>query len=230
MGMVFQHFALLPHLTALENAAFPLDIQGVDRNTREARAREVIKLVGLNGRENYFPRELSGGQQQRVGIARSLVVEPDMWFLDEPFSALDPLIRREMQDEFLRLQTMLQKTIVFITHDFDEAIRLGDRIAVMKDGAIQQVATPEELVLNPATEYVAEFTRHVSRSKVISAGSVAVPLVDNCLAGEVAHDDLIHDIADQVEASNTPFKVMREGEAIGQIDRKSIVDVLIGRH
>lgn len=230
MGMVFQHFALLPHLTALENAAFPLNIQGVDRNTREARAREVIKLVGLNGRENYYPRELSGGQQQRVGIARSLVVEPDMWFLDEPFSALDPLIRREMQDEFLRLQTMLQKTIVFITHDFDEAIRLGDRIAVMKDGAIQQVATPEELVLNPATEYVAEFTRHVSRSKVISAGSVAVPLVDNCLAGEVAHDDLIHDIADQVEASNTPFKVMREGEAIGQIDRKSIVDVLVGRH
>ena len=124
MGMVFQHFALLPHLTVLHNVAFPLEIQGVDRRTREQRAREVIELVGLGGREQYYPRELSGGQQQRVGIARSLSVEPDVWFLDEPFSALDPLIRREMQDEFLRLQNLLRKTIVFITHDFDEAIRL----------------------------------------------------------------------------------------------------------
>jgi len=136
MGMVFQQFALLPHLTVLQNTAFPLDVQGVDRATCEARAKEVIELVGLKGREQNYPRELSGGQQQRVGIARSLAVEPDLWFLDEPFSALDPLIRREMQDEFLRLQALLHKTIVFITHDFDEAIRLADRIAVMKDGAI----------------------------------------------------------------------------------------------
>ena len=133
---------------------------------------EVIELVGLKGREGYFPRELSGGQQQRVGIARSLAVEPELWFLDEPFSALDPLIRREMQDEFLRLQGMLKKTIVFITHDFDEAIRLADRIAIMKDGAVIQVATPEELVLDPATEYVQEFTRHIPRDKVLSVGSV----------------------------------------------------------
>ena len=229
MGMVFQQFALLPHLTVLENAAFPLDVQGVDRASRETRARDVIELVGLKGRENYYPRELSGGQQQRVGIARSLVVEPDLWFLDEPFSALDPLIRREMQDEFMRLQNMLHKTIVFITHDFDEAISLADRIAVMKDGAIQQVATPEELVLNPATEYVAEFTRHVSRSKEITAGSVAEPVAGNSFAGQVSCDALIDDIADQVEAATAPFKVMRDGDVIGQIDGQSVVDVLVGR-
>ena len=229
MGMVFQQFALLPHLTVLENAAFPLDVQGVGRAKREARAREVIALVGLEEREDYYPRELSGGQQQRVGIARSLVVEPDLWFLDEPFSALDPLIRREMQDEFLRLQNMLHKTIVFITHDFDEAIRLADRIAVMKDGAIQQIATPEELVLNPATKYVAEFTRHVSRSKVITAASVAVPVTGDSFVGSVAHDDLIDDIAEKIEASEAPHQVIRDGEVIGQITRRSVVDVLVGR-
>ncbi|MGH1575836.1 quaternary amine ABC transporter ATP-binding protein [Planktotalea sp.] len=229
MGMVFQQFALLPHLTVLENAAFPLDVQGVDRATREARAHEVIELVGLNGRESYYPRELSGGQQQRVGIARSLVVEPDLWFLDEPFSALDPLIRREMQDEFLRLQSMLHKTIVFITHDFDEAIRLADRIAVMKDGFIQQIASPEELVLNPATEYVAEFTRHVSRAKVITAGSIAEPLNAETFAGRVEHGDLIETIADQVERAEYPFQVMNAGNVIGQITRQAVVDVLVGR-
>ncbi|MDG2404984.1 MAG: betaine/proline/choline family ABC transporter ATP-binding protein [Paracoccaceae bacterium] len=230
MGMVFQQFALLPHLTVLENAAFPLEVQGVDRATREARARNVIELVGLKGREDYYPRELSGGQQQRVGIARSLVVEPDLWFLDEPFSALDPLIRREMQDEFLRLQNLLNKTIVFITHDFDEAIRLADRIAVMKDGAIQQIATPEELVLNPATEYVAEFTRHVSRSKVVTARSICTPIDGDTFAGDVAHDDLIDVIADRVEAAELPFKVVEDGVAIGQITSKSVVDILVGRY
>ena len=229
MGKVFQHFALLPHLTVLENAAFPLDVQGIDRKTREARAREVIELVGLKGRENYYPRQLSGGQQQRVGIARSLVVEPDLWFLDEPFSALDPLIRREMQDEFIRLQNMLKKTIVFITHDFDEAIRLADRIAVMKDGAIEQVATPEELVLNPATEYVAEFTRHVARAKVIKTATVMQPVTSETFGGEVAHDAVVEDIAGAVEGADAPFKVMRDGELIGQIDTTAVVDVLVGR-
>jgi len=230
MGMVFQQFALLPHLTVLENTAFPLDVQGVDRATREATAREVIELVGLKGREDYYPRELSGGQQQRVGIARSLVVKPDLWFLDEPFSALDPLIRHEMQDEFLRLQSMLHKTIVFITHDFNEAIRLADRIAIMKDGEIQQIATPEELVLNPATEYVSEFTRHVNRSKVITAGSIAVPLTSDSFAGTVAHDDLIDTIADKIEASDIPYQVIKDDEVIGQITRQSVVDILVGRH
>jgi len=175
MGMVFQNFGLLPHLSVLDNIAFPLKVQNIGRPQREARAREVIELVGLQGREDSFPRQLSGGQQQRVGIARSLAVEPDMWFLDEPFSALDPLIRRQMQDEFLRLQKRLHKTIVFITHDFLEALRLADRIAIMKDGEIAQVGAAAELVLNPADEYVAEFTREVPRARIITAGAIAAP-------------------------------------------------------
>jgi glycine betaine/proline transport system ATP-binding protein len=231
MGMVFQHFALLPHLTVLQNVAFPLDIQGVEKTRREERAREVIDLVGLSGREAYYPRELSGGQQQRVGIARSLAVGPELWFLDEPFSALDPLIRREMQDEFLRLQTLLQKTIVFITHDFDEAIRLADRIAIMQDGAIIQVATAEELVLSPATAYVEEFTRHIPRAKVLSAGTVmrAGPVAGE-IAGQISACNLIEEIAAQVAASDLPFAVIDESSAvIGSIDRQMVIDVLTGR-
>ena len=173
MGMVFQSFGLLPHRTVLENVSFPLEMRGQDKHTRRDRAIEVIKLVGLEGREDYFPRELSGGQQQRVGIARSLAIEPDIWFLDEPFSALDPLIRKEMQDEFLRLQQLLNKTIVFITHDFDEALRLADRIAIMKDGMIEQCDTPDQIVLNPATEYVRKFTEDIDKASVIHAGGLA---------------------------------------------------------
>ncbi|MEO9826393.1 MAG: betaine/proline/choline family ABC transporter ATP-binding protein [Paracoccaceae bacterium] len=230
MGMVFQQFALMPHLTVLENAAFPLEIQGVDRKAREARALEMIELVGLQGREGYYPRELSGGQQQRVGIARSLAVEPDLWFLDEPFSALDPLIRREMQDEFMRLQNMLKRTIVFITHDFDEAIRLADRIAVMKDGKIEQIATPEELVLNPSTEYVAEFTKHVARGKVIRAHSRMEPATSENFAGEVPYDATIEAIAEKVEAADAPLRVIRDGKTVGQISARSVIDVLVGRN
>jgi glycine betaine/proline transport system ATP-binding protein len=231
MGMVFQHFALLPHLNVLQNVAFPLEVQGVARPKREARAREVIELVGLKGRESYYPRELSGGQQQRVGIARSLAVEPEIWFLDEPFSALDPLIRREMQDEFLRLQSVLRKTIVFITHDFEEAIRLADRIAIMKDGAVIQVDTPEQLVLAPADAYVAEFTRHIPRAKVLTVRAVmqAGPPVGP-VAGEVAAADRIEAVADRVEAAAQPFAVVDgEGRVIGSLDRRAVVDTLIGR-
>ncbi|SEL28061.1 glycine betaine/proline transport system ATP-binding protein [Roseovarius azorensis] len=231
MGMVFQHFALLPHLTVLQNAAFPLEVQGVPRAEREARAREVIELVGLKGREAHFPRQLSGGQQQRVGIARSLAVEPDLWFLDEPFSALDPLIRREMQDEFLRLQGLLQKTIVFITHDFDEAIRLADRIAVMKDGAIVQVATPEELILSPATAYVEEFTRHIPRAKVLSLRSVMTPgAPSGDTAGDLPVTERIESVAERIEASDLPYRVLSEaGEVVGFVGRQAVIDVLIGR-
>lgn len=159
MGMVFQSFGLMPHLTVLENIAFPLKVQGVPVSIRCARAREMIKLVELEGREMSYPRQLSGGQQQRVGIARSLAVEPDLWFLDEPFSALDPLIRRQMQDQFLHLQSALHKTIIFVTHDIAEAVRLADRIMIMKDGKTEQIGTPDEILDHPANAYVEEFTR-----------------------------------------------------------------------
>ncbi len=175
MGMVFQHFGLMPHMTVLENVAVPLKVQGMAREQRLERAMEVLDLVGLEGREESFPRQLSGGQQQRVGLARSLAVEPQIWFLDEPFSALDPLIRRQMQDEFLRLQRLLHKTIVFITHDFLEALRLADRIAIMKDGEIVQIGTPTEVVLRPADDYVTEFTQDAPRVKVLTAGDIMVP-------------------------------------------------------
>lgn len=231
MGMVFQHFALLPHLTVLQNAAFPLEVQGMPRAEREARAREVIDLVGLKGREAYFPRQLSGGQQQRVGIARSLVVEPDLWFLDEPFSALDPLIRREMQDEFLRLQGLLHKTIVFITHDFDEAIRLADRIAVMKDGRIVQIATPEDLVLHPATEYVEDFTRHIPRAKVLTLRSIMTPgQPDGDVTGDLQAGLRIESAAAEIEASALPFRIVDEtGAPVGHVGRQAVIDVLVGR-
>src|SRR5919106_4153219 len=227
MGMVFQHFALLPHLTVLGNVAFPLEVQGVDRAGRERRALEVIELVGLKGRERYYPRELSGGQQQRVGIARSLAVEPEIWLLDEPFSALDPLIRREMQDEFLRLQSVLHKTIAFITHDFDEAVRLADRIAIMQDGAIIQIGTPEELATAPATAYVAEFTRDIPRAKVLSVRSVMTPAQIGEFAGEVAATTKIEGIARKVIDAGRPFAVTDEqGAVIGQLERGAVLDVL----
>ncbi len=233
MGMVFQHFALLPHLTILGNVAFPLEIQGMGRKTREARALDMIDLVGLKGREDYYPGELSGGQQQRVGIARSLAVEPDVWFLDEPFSALDPLIRREMQDEFLRLQNTLHKTIVFITHDIDEAIRVADRIAIMKDGEIIQTGTPEDLVLRPATPYVAEFTRDVPRAKVLSAASIMRPMSDNepieSCASRIDADMTIEALAPVLsDAGSAAVVVDAQGHVVGRIERESVIDVLMG--
>ena len=231
MGMVFQHFALLPHLTVLENVAFPLAIQGIGKTLRETRARAVIDLVGLGGRERHFPAELSGGQQQRVGIARSLAVEPEIWFLDEPYSALDPLIRREMQTELIRLQSVLKKTIVFITHDFDEAIRLADRIAIMKDGAIIQTGTPEELVLRPATDYVAEFTRDVNRAKVMSARSLMGP--PTSASGKLQKVNAAAKVASfsaGIVDSKKPFAVVAEdGAILGEVTPAAVIDLLAGR-
>jgi glycine betaine/proline transport system ATP-binding protein len=229
MGMVFQHFALLPNRNVLGNVALPLEVQGIARHEREQRALEVIKLVGLDGRESYYPRELSGGQQQRVGIARSLAAKPDVWFLDEPFSALDPLIRREMQDEFMRLQNVLHKSIVFITHDFEEAIRLADRIAIMKDGAIIQIGTPEQLVLNPATDYVEEFTRGIPRAKVLSAQALMIEVGDYDFAGQVPADAAIDTQLDQILNADRDavFAVHNEqGETIGALTRQIVVDLL----
>jgi glycine betaine/proline transport system ATP-binding protein len=172
MGMVFQNFGLLPHLNVLENVAFPLRLQGKPAADRRQRAREMISLVGLDGREASYPHQLSGGQQQRVGIARSLAVGPELWFLDEPFSALDPLIRKQMQEEFLRLQRMLKKTIVFITHDIVEAFRLADRMALMREGQIIQMGRPADIVLAPADDYVAQFTEDVPLLRVITAADL----------------------------------------------------------
>lgn len=228
MGMVFQHFALLPHMTVLDNVAFPLEVQGMPRPLREVRAREMIALVGLSGRESAYPRHLSGGQQQRVGIARSLAVEPELWFLDEPFSALDPLIRRELQDEFMRLQSRLQKTIVFITHDFDEAIRLADRIAIMKDGAVVQCGTPEDLVLHPATDYVREFTRAVPRAKVVRLDSLmtAGPVPDGLatLPGRAT----VADAGPSFLTGADQIGVTKDGHPIGTVQREDVIRLLLG--
>ena len=175
MGMVFQHFGNFPHKRVLDNVVYGLQIQGVDKATQLNRAAEVIEMVGLTGWEERYPHELSGGMQQRVGLARALAVDPEILLFDEPFSALDPLIRRDMQDQLIGLQQLVQKTMVFITHDFLEALKVGDRVAIMKDGEFVQTGTPEELVSNPINDYVRDFTRDVPRSKVITARSVMTP-------------------------------------------------------
>ncbi len=229
MGMVFQHFALLPHLTALENVAFPLSIQGANPKLCDERAREMIDLVGLKGREKFYPRELSGGQQQRVGIARSLAVKPQIWLLDEPFSALDPLIRRDLQSELIALQNVLKKTILFVTHDFDEAIRLADRIAIMKDGEIIQVGSPEELVLRPATSYVAEFTRDVARAKVMSAGWLMQPVRSTSYDRTVKTTDKVAGFAAGVVTARKPFGVIDGlGTLVGEVTPDAVIELLAG--
>ena len=232
MGMVFQSFALLPHKTVLENIAFPLQVKGSSTEDSIRKSMEMVELVGLSGRENYFPRQLSGGQQQRVGIARSLAVEPDIWFLDEPFSALDPLIRKEMQDEFLRLQSILNKTILFVTHDFDEALKLADRIAIMKDGIIEQLDTPANIVLNPATEYVRKFTEDVPREKVLKIESVMDPLKKSEKLSDlkVPYDALIEDVAEDVLSQSKPVGVFDGNQkVIGVVYSSKVLSVLFGK-
>lgn len=231
MGMVFQSFALLPHKTVLENIAFPLQIKGTNTTDSMKRAMDMVELVSLTGRENYFPRQLSGGQQQRVGIARSLAVEPDIWFLDEPFSALDPLIRKEMQDEFLRLQDVLHKTILFVTHDFAEALRLADRIAIMKDGVIEQLDTPANIVLNPATDYVRKFTEEVPREKVLKIKSVmdVIDGTEDFSDLKISQDAIIETVAEAIlsETKRVPV-VDAEDNVVGSVHCSKMIHILFG--
>lgn len=231
MGMVFQNFGLLPHKSVLENIAFPLQVKGAGTKESMTRAMEMVELVGLGGRENYFPRQLSGGQQQRVGIARSLAVEPDIWFLDEPFSALDPLIRKEMQDEFLRLQDVLNKTILFVTHDFDEALRLADRIAIMKEGVIEQIDTPANIVLHPATEYVSKFTEDVPREKVLRIESVMEPLDESEELSDlkVSKDMIIENVAESILSEDKAVAVVdADNQVVGTLHASHVINVLFG--
>ncbi|MEO1679640.1 MAG: glycine betaine/L-proline ABC transporter ATP-binding protein [Pseudomonadota bacterium] len=230
MSMVFQHFALLPNRSVLGNVAFPLQIHGAGRVEREARAREMIELVGLQGREDHFPNELSGGQQQRVGIARSLASDPAVWFLDEPFSALDPLIRTDLQDELMKLQRQLHKTIIFITHDLDEAIKIADRIAIMESGEIVQIGSPDELVLSPATDYVARFVRDVPKAKVIRMEHI---MEHGQGGGETAvtvgAKDTVDAVAKTVIAADSPVSVVDEdGCVIGLVKPDTLTKVLVG--
>ena len=229
VSMVFQHFGLLPHRTLIDNVAFGLEVQHADKKSRRAKAEQVLELVGLGGLGMRKPDQLSGGMQQRVGLARALATDPEILLFDEPFSALDPLIRRDMQDEVIRLRREVNKTMVFITHDLTEALRLGDRIAIMRDGRFVQVGTPEEVVANPADEYVANFVRDVPRSHVVAVGSVMMPPVSGDHAGTVPLTTKVRDVVAQVAASPLPVHVVdAEGAVVGSIDRVTVLSVIAG--
>lgn len=227
MAMVFQHFGLFPHRKVIDNISYGLEVRGMGKQERTEKAMEVLTLVGLDGWDQNYPRELSGGMQQRVGLARAMAVDPEILIFDEPFSALDPLIRREMQDELLGLQDTMQKTMVFITHDFLEAIKMGDHIAIMKDGVISQIGTPEEIVADPADDYVREFTEDVPRYKVLSAGKVMRTASQN-VAGEGSEAILttakLDSLIERVASSDVPLAVVDPaGRLVGEIDREIIM-------
>ncbi len=224
MSMVFQRFGLFPHRRVIDNAAYGLEVQGLKKEARQSRAREVLDMVGLAEWANHYPHELSGGMQQRVGLARALAVDPAVLLCDEPFSALDPLIRREMQDELIRLQKTLQKTIVFITHDFLEAIKLGDRIAIMKDGEFVQVGSAQEIVAHPADAYVREFVKDVPRVKVLTARTIMRPFDGEACRDEVHCDTALEKLIPLTAADDTPLGVVDDrGIKLGVIDRTQLL-------
>ena len=227
ISMVFQHFGLFPHRKVIDNIAYGLEVQKIDKASRLARATEVLNIVGLDGWADRYPQQLSGGMQQRVGLARALAVDPEILLFDEPFSALDPLIRKEMQDELIRLQKTMQRTIIFITHDFAEALRLGDRIAIMKDGSFDQVGTPEEIVSNPATPYVREFVNDVPRAKVLSIGSVTVSGTAPEGARSVSASSRIETIIPMLLDSDEAIRVVDDsGATIGVVNRHNVASML----
>jgi len=230
VAMVFQHFGLLAHRRVIENVAFGLEVQGVPKGERLARAREMLRLVGLEDVEHQFPDQLSGGMQQRVGLARALAVDPKVMLYDEPFSALDPLIRRDMQDEVIRLQQETEKTVVFITHDLPEALRLGDRIAIMRDGEIVQLGTGEQLVAEPADEYVANFVRDIPRTHVLTLRWIMRPPGPGEGEDGPALDvrTTVRDAVPVLAASERPVRAIEDGRVVGVVDRTMVLEAIAG--
>lgn len=237
IGMVFQHMALLPHRTVRDNVAFPLQVRGEPKAARWEVSQRCLSLVNLDGYEDRFPRELSGGMQQRVGLARALASDPEVLLMDEPFSALDPLIRRQLQDQFMGLSADLKKTTVFITHDLDEAIRIGDRIAIMKDGLIVQIGTPEEIVTRPADDYVRDFVEGISKLKLVFARSIMEPITDyNKAAGEdlevaprASHGTNLDELIDIATTTDQPI-VIQDDEAkdVGVVNKSTLLKGIQG--
>ena len=229
VAMVFQHFGLLPHRQVIDNVAYGLEVRGMGKQERRAKAGEIVDLVGLAGNEHCYPDELSGGMQQRVGLARALVGDPAILLLDEPFSALDPLIRRDMQDEVIRLHRELGKTMLFVTHDLTEALRLGDRIMVMRDGEVVQVGPPDEVVGAPADDYVRDFVAEVPRSHVLTLRWVMrEPRPDDSTEGPVmSSDTIVRRAAQAALASEHPVRVVDEGRLVGIVDADAILRVVV---
>ena len=236
IGMVFQNFALMPHRSVIDNIAMPLEIRGINKNKRYGKANEILNIVELQGWGNKYAHELSGGMQQRVGLARALAADPEILLMDEPFSALDPLIRRQLQKEFIKLSKQLKKTTVFITHDLDEAVKVGHRIAIMRDGMVIQVGTPEEIVMNPEDDYVADFVKGISRLEVVKAKSIMRP-VDEFIQKNGAipkdaikmneNDDLSSLIENSVAADKPIVICDKKGSELGVISQKELLISII---
>lgn len=235
IGMVFQNFALLPHRSVLDNVAMPLEIRQISKNDRMRQAAKILDIVELSAWGNKFAHELSGGMQQRVGLARALAADPDVLLMDEPFSALDPLIRRQLQDEFIRLSKILNKTTVFITHDLDEAVRVGHQIAIMRDGRVVQIGTAEDIVMNPADDYVAEFVAGISRLKVVRAHAVMQPIEKYLASGNeiskstlrINENESLSTVIHKAIDNEAPIIVESGGNDIGVITRADVLRTVI---
>ncbi|MEM8750144.1 MAG: betaine/proline/choline family ABC transporter ATP-binding protein [Pseudomonadota bacterium] len=236
IAMVFQNFALMPHRSVLDNVAMPLEIRGVNKNDRLEAAERTIDMVELTGWGNKFAHELSGGMQQRVGLARALAADPEILLMDEPFSALDPLIRRQLQNEFMRLAQQMNKTTVFITHDLDEAVRIGDRIAIMRDGRVVQTGTPEDIVMNPIDDYVADFVAGISRLKVVRAHAVMQPIKEfeasngalAATARTFTEDADLSALIDHAISDEVPVAIVNDkGKRLGVITRADLLRTVI---
>ena len=232
IGMVFQNFALMPHRSVIDNIAMPLEIRGINKNKRYGKANEILNIVELQGWGNKYAHELSGGMQQRVGLARALAADPEILLMDEPFSALDPLIRRQLQKEFIKLSKQLKKTTVFITHDLDEAVKVGHRIAIMRDGMVIQVGTPEEIVMNPEDDYVADFVKGISRLEVVKAKSIMKSIDEfNKDNGDLPNDairmnenDDLSSLIEHSVSSNKPIVICdKKGDMLGVVTQKDLL-------